>query len=744
MTMRLIDIFKVPDQNNSKLGHPVQLYAWLFDDSEGNYLAGCNRFLACNFHPRIYVQASIHELIRLKRLLAGYRIDGCLEQRKTIHGIKTVLAMDTEIGTARSVIKDLDALSKYSYEILNADIPVEEHYLFLNQVFPTGSVNINLDKAGRITIMHPYEEPTADFDLPPLSSARLCVETSYSLRKDLNPDLLAITFDGTRLSRADGETTDTMIAWLMSAFRDKDPDIIITQDGNLELPYLLDVIRRYEPSFSFSRFGTDCFSVGGKSHESYGRILYKQMPCYFKGRLHFQEHGVMYGAWSLDHPFTLARLCRTTVQRANHRSPGYCASNLQMYHAIQKGFLIPHRRSCVEVWKSGMELFNADRGSLIYEPRIGWHTDVAELDFVSLFPNIMVKHNISTETLFCRCCRTNKVPGLGINICTRERGVIPDMLEPLITARLQYKSQGSTARADALKGVLVTSFGYMGFRKSKFARIEAHQAIQAYARETLLCAAKTAEEHGFTVLHGIVDSLWVHKMGMKRPELEALMTTIQEKTGIAIKLEGRYRWIVFLPSTQHPDVPVPTRYYGVFENGELKLRGIEARRHDTPLIITKLQLAIISELALAKTFDEFIQIMKAACADVDGTIEQIFAGQARQEELVFTKGISKEVYTSHIPQSIALKKLKKAGFAPKPGQYIQYVITDKHSKIVENRYGIAGKDERCMYDRAEYVRLAKEAVQHLWKPFENKIQEKQITIGDAMTDKMIKVGAKIS
>ncbi len=44
--------------------------------------------------------------------------------------------------------------------------------------------------------------------------------------------------------------------------------------------------------------------------------------------------------------------------------------------------------------------------------------------------------------------------------------------------------------------------------------------------------------------------------------------------------EGRYRWIVFLPAVTH-GLGVPNRYYGLYESGEFKLRGIGGRRHDT-------------------------------------------------------------------------------------------------------------------------------------------------------------------
>jgi DNA polymerase elongation subunit (family B) len=43
---------------------------------------------------------------------------------------------------------------------------------------------------------------------------------------------------------------------------------------------------------------------------------------------------------------------------------------------------------------------------------------------------------------------------------------------------------------------------------------------------------------------------------------------------IPLSFEGRYRWIVFLPSKVHPGVGVLNRYYGAMENGKIKVRGL--------------------------------------------------------------------------------------------------------------------------------------------------------------------------
>ena len=71
--------------------------------------------------------------------------------------------------------------------------------------------------------------------------------------------------------------------------------------------------------------------------------------------------------------------------------------------------------------------------------------------------------------------------------------------------------QACKQRRDVLKWLLVCCFGYTGYKNARFGKIEAHEAINAMAREKLLVAKEAAEQRGFRVLHALVDSLYVQK-----------------------------------------------------------------------------------------------------------------------------------------------------------------------------------------------------------------------------------------
>jgi DNA polymerase elongation subunit (family B) len=180
-----------------------------------------------------------------------------------------------------------------------------------------------------------------------------------------------------------------------------------------------------------------------------------------------------------------------------------------------------------EHFKNLSELFIADKGGFIFEPKIGVHEQIAEFDFESLYPNIMRKYNLSAETIRCSCCCQNnnndiadsklRVPELGYHICQRRIGIVPTSLKILLNKRAKYKelrnntesSNSSSksselkaiydARYSILKWVLVTSFGYLSFNNAKFGRIDAHIAVCAFDRQVLLQTAKIAERHGLSL-----------------------------------------------------------------------------------------------------------------------------------------------------------------------------------------------------------------------------------------------------
>src|SRR3970282_1638944 len=133
-------------------------------------------------------------------------------------------------------------------------------------------------------------------------------------------------------------------------------------------------------------------------------------------------------------------------------------------------------------------------------------------------------------------------------------------------------------------------------------------------------------------------------------------------SGLPTGLEGTYRWVVFLPC-KTTGVGALNRYYGMFENGEFKLRGIELRKHDTPGVVNKMETLILRELARAKTADEFRAAIPRCVALVRGTARALRENRVPLVDLVITKTVTRklEEYVVMNATVAALRQIHKRG-----------------------------------------------------------------------------------
>jgi DNA polymerase-2 len=254
----------------------------------------------------------------------------------------------------------------------------------------------------------------------------------------------------------------------------------------------------------------------------------------------------------------------------------------------------------------------------------------------------------------------------------------------------------------------VTSFGYLGYRNARFGRIEAHEAVTAFARDMLLRAKEVAESRGFRMLHALVDSMWLQRPGATRADYEALAQAVTGATSLPIFVEGIYRWIGFLPSKTHRGVGVPNRYMGVFDNDTTKVRGIEGRRSDMPALVVQMQEQMLRRMFHCPTLAD----VRAALPEILGILEnalvRLRAGDVEAAELVITNTLSQEVseYRHNTVQAITARALDRHGAHLHPGEAVQFILTDADAKVPEDRvrpYTLLGSDWH--YDAQAYATL---------------------------------------
>ncbi len=571
-----------------------------------------------------------------------------------------------------------------------------------------------------VQILQPMDAPgELEYPLPPLATLRLRLEGDPIDPSHRRRSELVASVDGEEVVLC-AERAEDLILSLNRLIERYDPDVVLTEWGDSFLvPRLQAVARAAGLPLRWNRdTHVELRTRRARSYMTYGQTVFTagaQMLC---GRWHIDLcNSFIYRESELAGLLEIARQARLPVQYLARTSIGTAISAMQLHRAIERGVLIPWQKSEPEAFKSAEELLASDKGGLTYQPIVGAFEHVGELDFSSMYPTIMARFNISPETVNCPCCpEAPRVPQTGARLCRRRKGLVPEVLEPLLARRAYYKrrrqeSSGAERalyqqRQTALKWCLVCSFGYLGYRNARFGRIEAHEATTAFSREMLLRAKEVAEARGHRMLHALVDSMWLHRPGASREEYEALAYAIEQETGLPILVEGVYDWIAFLPSRTHPGIGVPNRYLGRFDDGTSKVRGIEVRRSDVPAVVEHTQARMLEILFGARTLEQARARVPALLELLAEAVLRLRCGEARAGDLAITTTISRrpEEYRSNAAVAVAARQMARAGVRLHPGERIQYVITDAGAHLPEDRVrplGLLGAD--WAYDAEYYV-----------------------------------------
>jgi DNA polymerase elongation subunit (family B) len=735
---------------------PNKITVWIIAES------GERVRLVDNYTHRIYISGNPADLETLsKKIVDSQSVAGqrFVEKHADFMEAKKKRVLEVDITDYRRTpffARKILRLGGYErFQLHNVDVPISQSYLYEKDIFPLAHVVV-VDAGERLSYVLLDSVEKVDYEVPPLRSAWLNVTAKKKGPfQQFTDEIETITldFENTPMVIETGNEKDKILE-LVETVKKVDPDLVYTHGGDSFLfPYLAyrAFVNGVLDDFVLSRDNIPVRARKGKGRTffSYGRVYHKAPLRRLYGRIHIDvDNTFIYTACGLEGLIEVSRTCRVPLHTASRASIGSIMSSLQLYTAWKDEILIPWKKREPETFKSAWELLVADRGGFVFEPKLGFHTDVFEVDFTSMFPMLMLKHNISAETVLCKCCPDSKpkVPELGYNICEKRRGIVPKTLDILLKKRLKYKSLLKEAhdekskyvynmRQGALKWILVTCFGYLGYRNARFGKVDAHISVCAFARDALLKTVRMAEERGFEVIHGIVDSLWLKKPGASPREVVELCQQVSKTIGVPLNVEGKYRWIVFLPSKILPGVPVLNRFYGVFEGGRIKIRGIEARRSDTPQFISKPQIDMINKLASARSYESFKEKIPEALGVLADYADKLIRQQVDVSDLLITKRLSKSPsqYTHNVFQAIAAKQLEKAGFEVHSGQTVQYVVVDAKNKKINRRISAAPLlTPNTKPDLHEYLNMLISAAETLLGVFgytKDKIQDKVLFYG---------------
>jgi DNA polymerase-2 len=622
------------------------------------------------------------------------------------------------------------------FVFFNSDVSVEQQFLYETQLFPLALGDYEMSGDGELLSWHLNDSREAvDYELPPFSIMQIRNSNDFVPPKYQKFLQLEISYDNRTYALEQDSPKELLEALNWHLYR-CDPDIVVSDYGDaVLLPKLFSLSRKSNIPLLLNRDTTAKFGTTKESSFfQYGKIVHKDGAFTLAGRWHVDAHNSFTVAEAdLDGLFEMTRLTQMCGQRQGRASIGTSMSSMQLSWAYRNNVLIPSKKREPEGFKSAATLLLADRGGLIFNPPLGYHEDVAELDFASMYPSIMVNNNVSPETINCRCCKNNAVPELGYTICEKRKGVVPETLRAVVAKRAHYKQMKKEfkgknetlfkrydCRQSALKWMLVSCFGYLGYKNARFGRIEAHESVNAFSRDIILTAKEIAENRGYRLLHGIIDCVWLKKPGATQNDYEELAREISARVGITISLEGIYNWILFPASKTDPMITTANHYVGWYKHGDLKMRGIEARRRDTPKFIKNMQKAMLDKMPTAKNVEEISTLVPEVLEVARGFISLLQSGRANPMELVLKRHITHEAdeYVNNSISAVVSKMVEEMEVHLSAGESIEFIIIDQSGKKKpEKAKPIALYAFEDGYDIEQYTELALRAVETLLLPF---------------------------
>lgn len=706
---------------------------WLFDaypEAEGMRVwlverGGRRRAVLDPWRPALRVHGDRAALTRVLRLLAGlpYRAQTSWVSKTELFSGASLRVLEVRVPVLERdpLVKRLSALEVPLYD---ADIHLVQVWHYERGHFPLALCRFTL-AAERLVSFELLDDPWAvDYEVPSLRFLHLAWAPS-EIAGRLDPShaalrRLLLSVDG-RVSELEG-SAQQQLETLARRLRAEDPDVITTDWGDSSLMPELDALSvAHRVPLEFSR---DAGRAMGARKErtflSYGRAVYQGGARCLFGRWHLDlKNSFMLKETGTAGLFEIARIARIPVQRAARCTIGTSLSSMQMRWAWDRGVLIPMDKQQAEDFRPAGDLLRADKGGLVYEPEVGWHRSVAEFDFSSMYPEMMVRRNISPETVNCPCCPDNPVPEVGHRLCSKRRGLVPSVLEPILLKRAKYKALAKAGgphaadhkrRAAAHKWCLVTCFGYLGFKNARFGKIEAHECVTAWGREVLLRAKDSVESRGYHLLHALVDAIWITVT--PGADLEDLRLAIEKEAECPLALEGVYEWIRYCPSKEDARSGVPGRYFGAFTDGSLKLRGIASRRRDTPALLKEMQGELLSVLARVAPGGDLKALVPVLLDIVEEYRLRLREGRVSADELAIAFHLSREPgdYVHDTVSSLAAKQLAAAGVALHVGETMRYVITNASDSVKEWRSKPLSLMENGLeYDQTKYLELLERA-----------------------------------
>jgi len=386
--------------------------------------------------------------------------------------------------------------------------------------------------------------------------------------------------------------------------------------------------------------------------------------------------------------FAIARLTGLLPFDASRNTYSQLVEAFYMRRAVADNVLIPNRPKTEEIERRRMA--PVYKGAIVIEPKKGIHSNILVFDFKSLYPTIIVSHNISPETLSCEhgeCKEKNKVPEAKWHFCLKKKGYIPKHLEELNKKRQEIKRRMKLVKKNskewkklnnmqyALKIIANASYGYFGFFGARWYKREGGASAAAWGRFYIKKIIEIAKNEKFEIIYGDTDSLFARLPETEKGKLIEMAENFEKKVNqqlpgiIELEFRDLYEAGIFV-ARKGEKTGAKKRYALIDYEGNLEIRGFETVRRDWCELAKRIQREVLVTILKEKNPQKAVQLVRE-------TIKRIKEGEVSLEDLVIYEQITRPLsqYEQIGPHVKAAQKARARGRLIGEGMVIGFVIT---------------------------------------------------------------------
>jgi DNA polymerase elongation subunit (family B) len=209
--------------------------------------------------------------------------------------------------------------------------------------------------------------------------------SSYNLGHDVNNPVTEIRVryqEEPEISLEGSE--DTILQSFCEYIQDKDPDILFSSNQHSRSTTTLDYL-----FMRMTGLGLDL---------DFGRDKKTDKPNKIEGRVYLGNKS-FYSDLDLVGVIERARYGFLPLSSAARYGMNRLVDSRNCYELLQRGFVIQRSNNNHERIRTLDEIIARDKGGMIFSPRVGLHGNVVVLEYENEYANLILKNNLSYETV---------------------------------------------------------------------------------------------------------------------------------------------------------------------------------------------------------------------------------------------------------------------------------------------------------------------------------------------------------